>query len=113
VMEGASFHREGHELYFLYRGRTHAVRDLSLAAPEAAATAAGDGKVRAAMNGRVVAMLVKPGDRVTAGQPVMTLEAMKMEHVHPAPVAGTVSAIDAAEGAQVTMGQIVVEIEAT
>ena len=71
------------------------------------------GKVRAAMNGRVVAMLVKPGDRVTAGQPVMTLEAMKMEHVHPAPVAGTVSAIDAAEGAQVTMGQIVVEIVAT
>jgi biotin carboxyl carrier protein len=36
------------------------------------------------MNGRVVAVLVKPGEQVTAGQPVMTLEAMKMEHVHTA-----------------------------
>ena len=64
------------------------------------------------MNGRVVAVLVKPGEQVAAGQPVMTLEAMKMEHVHTAGVAGTVSAIDVAEGEQVTTGKIVVEIEA-
>ena len=64
------------------------------------------------MNGRVVAVLVKPGDQVAAGQPVMTLEAMKMEHVHTAGVAGTVAAIDVAEGEQVTTGKIVVEIEA-
>ena len=82
------------------------------AAPEQAATAGGDGKVRAAMNGRVVAVLVKPGDKVSPGQPVMTLEAMKMEHVHTAGVAGTVSSIDVAEGEQVTTGKIVVEIEA-
>ena len=42
----------------------------------------------------------------------MTLEAMKMEHVHTAGVAGTVSAIDVAEGEQVTTGKIVVEIAA-
>ena len=71
-----------------------------------------DGKVRAAMNGRVVAVLVKPGERVSAGQPVMTLEAMKMEHVHTAPISGTISAIDVAEGEQVTTGKIVVEIDA-
>ena len=64
------------------------------------------------MNGRVVAVLVKPGEQVAAGQPVMTLEAMKMEHVHTAGVAGTMSAIDVAEGEQVTTGKIVVEIEA-
>ena len=72
----------------------------------------GDGKVRAAMNGRVVAVLVKQGERVTAGQAVMTLEAMKMEHVHRAGIAGTVTAIDVAEGEQVAMGKVVVEIEA-
>ena len=55
---------------------------------------------------------VKPGDRVAAGQPVMTLEAMKMQHVHAAGIAGTVAAIDVAEGEQVAMGKIVVEIEA-
>ena len=68
--------------------------------------------VRAAMSGRVVAVLVKQGERVATGQPVMTLEAMKMEHVHTAPISGTISAIDVAEGEQLTTGKIVVEIEA-
>jgi len=112
VMESVNFHRDGDRLYFQQRGIPHAVRDLTLAAPEAAAAGNGDGKVRAAMSGRVVAVLVKPGDRVTAGQPVMTLEAMKMQHVHAAGIAGTVSAIDVVEGEQVTTGKVVVEIEA-
>jgi geranyl-CoA carboxylase alpha subunit len=112
MMETARFLRDGDRLYILHRGVTMAVRDLTLAAPVSAAAAGGDGKVRAAMNGRVVAVLVKPGEQVAAGQPVMTLEAMKMEHVHTAGVAGTVSAIDVAEGEQVTTGRIVVEIAA-
>jgi len=112
VMQSATFLRDGDRLYFLHRGLTHAVRDLTLAAPETAAAGAGDGKVRAAMNGRVVAVLVKAGDRVDAGQPVLTLEAMKMEHVHVAGIAGTIAAIDVGEGEQVTTGKIVVEIEA-
>jgi geranyl-CoA carboxylase alpha subunit len=37
---------------------------------------------------------------------------MKMEHVHTAPVSGMISAIDVAEGEQVTTGKIVAEIEA-
>jgi geranyl-CoA carboxylase alpha subunit len=111
-MESARFFRDGDRLYVLHRGITFAVRDLTLAAPAAAAATGSDGKVRAAMNGRVVAVLVKPGERVSAGQPVMTLEAMKMEHVHAAPISGTISAIDVAEGEQVTTGRIVVEIEA-
>jgi geranyl-CoA carboxylase alpha subunit len=113
VIESAEYFRDGDRLYFLHRGVTHTARGLTLAAPQAAATNGGDGKVRAAMNGRVVAVLVKPGDRVTVGQPVMTLEAMKMEHVHTASVAGTVSAIDVVEGEQVAMGKVVVEIEAS
>jgi geranyl-CoA carboxylase alpha subunit len=112
LAESVKFLRDRDRLYFLHRGATIAVRDLTLAAPVSAAASGGDGKVRAAMNGRVVAVLVKPGEQVTAGQPVMTLEAMKMEHVHTAGVAGTVSAIDVAEGEQVTTGRIVVEIEA-
>jgi len=110
MMESAKFLRDGDRLYALHRGATMAVRDLTLAAPVSAAAAGGDGKVRAAMNGRVVAVLVKPGEQVVLGQPVMTLEAMKMEHVHTAGVAGTVSSIDVAEGEQVTTGKIVVEI---
>jgi geranyl-CoA carboxylase alpha subunit len=112
VMVTANFFRDGDRLLLQHRGIPLAVTDLTLAAPKAAAVNGGDGKVRAAMNGRVVAVLVKPGDRVTAGQPVMTLEAMKMEHVHKAGIDGVVVAIDVAEGEQVTTGKIVAEIEA-
>ncbi|MGY3531104.1 acetyl/propionyl-CoA carboxylase alpha subunit [Bradyrhizobium sp. USDA 4452] len=112
LMEQARFLRDDNRLHILHRGVTLSAHDLTLAPPESAAAAGGDGKVRAALNGRVVAVLVKAGDKVAAGQPVMTLEAMKMEHVHTAGVAGTVSAIDVAEGEQVTTGKIVVEIEA-
>jgi geranyl-CoA carboxylase alpha subunit len=112
VTQSATFLRDGDRLYFLHKGTTHTVRDLTHAAPEAASAVGGNGKVRAAMNGRVVAVLVKAGDRVAAGQPVMTLEAMKMEHVHVAGIAGTIAAIGVGEGDQVTTGMIVVEIEA-
>jgi geranyl-CoA carboxylase alpha subunit len=112
VMESATFLRDRDRLYILHRGMTLALRDLSRSAPAAAAATGSDGKVRATMNGRIVAVLVKAGEKVVAGQPVMTLEAMKMEHVHTAPVAGTIAAIDVAEGEQVTTGRIVVEIDA-
>ena len=62
--------------------------------------------------GRVVAVLVKPGEASQPASRSMTLEAMKMEHVHRAAIAGTVTAIDVAEGEQVTTGKVVVEIEA-
>jgi geranyl-CoA carboxylase alpha subunit len=63
------------------------------------------------MNGRVVAVLVKPGEQVAVGQPVMTLEAMKMEHVHAAPVAGKLTALHVSNGEQVAASRVVAEIE--
>ncbi|MCK1618125.1 acetyl-CoA carboxylase biotin carboxylase subunit [Bradyrhizobium sp. 159] len=110
VIDSAKFLRDGDRLYVQRRGIHLAVVDLTLAAPKAAASNGGDGKVRAALNGRVVAVLAKPGDRVTADQPVLTLEAMKMEHVHKAGIDGIVAAIDVAEGEQVTTGKIMAEI---
>ncbi|MFO1115557.1 MAG: acetyl-CoA carboxylase biotin carboxylase subunit [Beijerinckiaceae bacterium] len=107
----ATYLNDGDRLYILYRGRTIAATDLTLARPEAADAGGGDGKVRAQLNGRVVATLAKVGDEVTRGQPIVTLEAMKMQHVHAAGVAGKVTAIHVAEGDQVTTGAIVVEIE--
>jgi geranyl-CoA carboxylase alpha subunit len=111
LTKSARFFRDGDRLDFLHDGSSNSVRDLTLAAPASAAAGGSDGKVRAAMSGRVVAVLVKQGERVVAGQPVMTLEAMKMEHVHTAPISGAISAIDVVEGEQVTTGKIVVEIE--
>jgi geranyl-CoA carboxylase alpha subunit len=111
LTESARFFRDGDRLHFLHHGSSNSIRDLTLATPVSAAAGGSDGKVRAAMNGRVVAVLVKQGERVAAGQAVMTLEAMKMEHVHTAPISGTISAIDVVEGEQVTTGKIVIEIE--
>ncbi len=109
--ESAVYHRDGDRLFVQRLGIASTIVDLTRAAPQRAAAGGGDGKLRAALNGRVVAVLVKPGDRVEAGQPVLTLEAMKMEHVHLAPTSGIV-AIDVAEGEQVTTGRIVAQIEA-
>jgi geranyl-CoA carboxylase alpha subunit len=111
LAESARFFRDNDCLYFLRQGMTTSVRNLSLSAPAPMAASSSDGRIRAAMTGRVVAVLVKRGERVTAGQPVITLEAMKMEHVHSAPVSGTISAIEVMEGDQVTTGKMMVEIE--
>jgi geranyl-CoA carboxylase alpha subunit len=110
LSESAVFHRDGDRLFVQRLGVTSRIVDLTRAAPQRAASAGGDGKLRAALNGRIVAVLVQSGDTVTAGQPVLTLEAMKMEHVHLAPASGII-AIDVAEGEQVTTGRIVAEIE--
>lgn len=112
VSETVRFHRAGDCLSLLRDAATVVVRDLSRAAPPRAVAGSGDGKVRAAMNGRVVAVQVAPGDRVEAGQPVVTLEAMKMEHVHAAPISGIVAELGVAEGDQVTTGLILASIEA-
>ena len=70
-----------------------------------------DHGLRAPMPGRVVALLVKPGDRVGRGTPLLALEAMKMEHVLTAPADGVVAEICAHEGAQVAEGVTLVEFE--
>jgi biotin carboxyl carrier protein len=66
--------------------------------------------VRSTIPGRVVKLLVRAGDRVTAGQPTVVLEAMKMENELRAPRAGTVADIRCAEGAAVEAGQDLVVI---
>ncbi len=82
--------------------------------PAAAASAAagGDGKVTAPMPGRVLALFVKLGQTVAAGERLAVLEAMKMEHRLNAPSAGTVKSLGVTEGDQVSEGALIVEIEA-
>jgi len=112
VMETAVFLRDGPQLLLHYRGQPLAVNDHTRSASERATETGGDGKVRASMNGRVVAVLVAEGDQVEAGQPIVTLEAMKMEHVHLAPVSGRVSGLSVGVGEQVTLRRVLAEIEA-
>jgi geranyl-CoA carboxylase alpha subunit len=113
VMESAAYLREGSRLRFSWRGVPRDVCDTTRAASvRQEAQGKGDGQLRASMNGRVVAVMVEVGQRVQVGQPMVTLEAMKMEHVHTAPVKGTVKALYVNIGDQVSAKRVVAEIEA-
>jgi geranyl-CoA carboxylase alpha subunit len=110
VIRSAAYHRDAADLFLRLQGMSFHVRDQTRDAVVRESEAGSDGKVRALMNGRVVAVLVEPGERVTAGQPMVTLEAMKMEHVHVSSVAGTVYALHVAPGDQVHSSRLVAEV---
>lgn len=82
------------------------------APPKAAQAGAADGKIIAPMPGRVLAVEVKTGDTVAAGDRLLVLEAMKMEHRITARTPGIVSAVNIAEGDQIADGMLLVEITA-
>jgi len=68
------------------------------------------GHLMAPMSGTVVAVLVKPGDRVAKGAPLVVLEAMKMEHTIVAPAPGIVEAVNFAAGDRVAEGEDLVDL---
>ncbi len=69
------------------------------------------GNVMAPMPGKVLQVLVKEGDGVEEGQPLVVLEAMKMENVIKAAANGTVSVVEAAQGQAVEKGALLVGFE--
>ena len=73
--------------------------------------AAGDGAILSPMPGKVIAVDVAAGDRVTKGQKLLTLEAMKMEHSLTAPFDGVVAELNATAGAQVQVEALLAKIE--
>jgi 3-methylcrotonyl-CoA carboxylase alpha subunit len=72
----------------------------------------GDGRLRAPMHGKLVALMVDQGDAVSKGQRVAVIEAMKMEHALLAPFDGVVDAIHARAGDQVGEAALLLEISA-
>jgi 3-methylcrotonyl-CoA carboxylase alpha subunit len=67
-------------------------------------TQAEGGRLTAPMPGKVVSFAVKAGDKVSRGQPLAVMEAMKMEHTIAAPADGTVEELMFAPGEQVAEG---------
>ena len=70
------------------------------------------GHVTTSMPGNIVDVLVKEGEAVTAGQPVLVTEAMKMETEIQAPIAGTVTGIFVSKGDSVNPDEVLLEISA-
>ncbi|HVL57003.1 MAG TPA: biotin/lipoyl-containing protein, partial [Burkholderiaceae bacterium] len=112
LVQQAGWARDGARIWLSCDGTTCEIEDRTLApaAPQQR-TGAGDGMLRAAMTGRVVAVFAAPGDRIEAGQPLVSLEAMKMEHLQCAPVAGTLKSLHATPGAQIAAGTLLAQID--
>jgi len=71
----------------------------------------GAADVVAPMPGGIIAVHRHAGDAVEAGDPILTIEAMKMEHVVAAPVRGRLSELRSAPGDQVARGQLLAVVE--
>jgi len=96
----------------LVNGQPFQVTLAPAGAPVAAPpTAVGGGAIRAPMSGKVLRLLVAPGDVVAAGAPLLVLEAMKMENELRAPRAGRVAAMPVAAGASVAGGDVLAVLE--
>ena len=76
-----------------------------------AARAGGASRLTAPIPGKVVAVKVEPGDEVAPGQPLIVLEAMKMENELAADQAGKVASIHVVAGDTVEGGELLVELE--
>ncbi|HET9077014.1 MAG TPA: biotin carboxylase N-terminal domain-containing protein [Acidimicrobiales bacterium] len=73
--------------------------------------ATGDGTVSSPMPGTVLAVHVAPGATVAAGQPLVSVEAMKMEHVVAAPFDGRVAAVEVRAGQSVRLDEVLARVE--
>ena len=94
----------------LFSGGTAVRASLTRPADPAGAGALLGGAIVTPMPGKIVSVAVKPGQTVTAGQGLVVLEAMKMEHGLSAPADGVVEAVLVSEGDQVAEGVTVVRL---
>ncbi|MEV0331566.1 biotin carboxylase N-terminal domain-containing protein [Nocardia sp. NPDC050717] len=99
------------QLWISGDGRLAVLRELAEASVRGDAAHVGDAEIRSPMPGSVIAAPVTVGATVEVGDPVIVIEAMKMEHTLTAPVAGTVEVL-AQPGAQVTLDQVLVRVVA-
>ena len=72
---------------------------------------ASDGAILSPMPGKIVSVAVSPGQTVSKGQTLLTLEAMKMEHAMAAPFDGVVAELSATAGGQVSEGVVLARLE--
>jgi biotin carboxyl carrier protein len=75
------------------------------------AAAVGPQEIRAQMPGKVIGILVAPGQHVEAGQGLIIVEAMKMQNEMRSPKDGVVSKIKAVAGATVAQGEVLMTVE--
>jgi biotin carboxyl carrier protein len=105
----------GQSFAVVLRGRNYEVAVVDpkrlRSGQSAGAHHAGAAEIVSPMPGKIVRVLVQPGDNVEAGAGIIVVEAMKMQNEMKAPKAGTVVSINADEGATVNAGDVLAVIE--
>lgn len=96
---------------YMHRGTLHAVVNGRRSRRAAQAAGAGLQRVIAPMPGKVLRVLVKPGDEVAGRQPLVVVEAMKMENELSAARPGRVKDVAVQEGVSVEAGRLLVVVE--
>lgn len=76
-----------------------------------AKAAASGATVKSQLTGKILRVLVQNGEAVTAGQPLVIIEAMKMENKILAPIAGTVSGLIISQATAISTGALVCKIQ--
>ena len=99
VVRRVAFAREGDALWLDFEGACRRFDDLTYAPPRPAGAAA-DGAVLSPVGGVVIAVEVEVGDAVQRGQPLATVEAMKMHYAILAPLDGVIAEAHAVVGQQ-------------
>lgn len=106
----ATVHRDRSAIAVFFGGHGHAFATAEEAGHHGEAAAGGD-RLSAPMPGLVRIVAVEPGARVAKGEPLVTMEAMKMELVLAAPRDGVVAAVPVAVGDQVAEGALLLALE--
>ena len=118
IVEGRSYDVKivpGQGIWFVdIRGRHLAVRvedPRDASAGRGAVASLGLQKIAAQMPGKVLRVLVSPGDPVEAGQGLVVVEAMKMQNELKAPRSGRIATVLTREGATVAAGEVLATLE--
>jgi 3-methylcrotonyl-CoA carboxylase alpha subunit len=108
---GAVYHDKGSDtLYYAAEGLHLEVRQSDVLG-RGVADAGGGAVTRAPMSGKVIRVLIEAGKTVQRGEPLLILEAMKMEHTLKAGMDGRVATLAASEGMQVKDGDVLCVLE--
>ncbi|WP_137822822.1 geranyl-CoA carboxylase subunit apha [Pseudomonas sp. D(2018)] len=110
IRRRVAYHQQAQQLWLFGHNGNLELQDITHE-PAGGQSGAGSGMVKAPMDGAIVEVLVTEGERVSKGQLLVVLEAMKMEHPLKAGVDGVIRRVQVTRGDQVKSRQLLVEVE--
>ncbi len=98
------------KLWFHWQGETHVLETSAGRRANQQKNKTHPGRIAAPMPGKITRVGVKKGEKVSKGQMLIVMEAMKMEYTLEADIAGVVKELNAEVGSQVNLGSLLVQV---